>query len=137
MKKLFFIAGLVLLFAACSMESENMVINAQMEKATAPVKVHVSGFSVAQEDFPVTRAAQDVTDYTGVKAVTLAFYSGSTEVFKHEQVRGALEEGETLGEFECSLPMGSYTMVVIGRGQGNGDVFALTSPIEAAYTGDH
>ena len=46
MKKLFFIAGLVLLFAACSNESENMVINAQMEKATAPVMVHVNGFSV-------------------------------------------------------------------------------------------
>ena len=137
MKKLFFIAGLVLLFAACSNESENMVNNAQMEEAVTPVKVHVSGFSVSQEDYPTTRAAQDVTDYTGVKAITLAFYNGSTEVYKHEQVRGALEEGETLGEFECSLPMGSYTMVVIARGQGDGDVFTLTSPTEAAYTGDH
>ena len=91
-----------------------MVINAQMEKATAPVMVHVSGFSVSQEEFQTPRrAAQDVADYTGVKVLTLAFYSGSTEVFKHEQVRGALEEGETFGEFECSLPMGSYTMVVI------------------------
>ena len=114
-----------------------MVNNAQMEKATAPVMVHVSGFSVSQEDYPTTRAAQDVTDYTGVKAVTLAFYSGSTEVYKHEQVKGALEAGETFGEFECSLPMGSYTMVVIARGQGEGDVFTLTSPTEAAYTSDH
>ena len=137
MKKLFFIAGLVLLFAACSNESENMVNNAQMEEAVTPVKVHVSGFSVSQEDYPTTRAAQDVADYNGVKVVTLAFYNGSTEVYKHEQVRGALEEGETLGEFECSLPMGSYTMVVIARGQGDGDVFTLTSPTEAAYTSDH
>ena len=137
MKKFFFIAGLVLLFAACSNESENMVINAQMEEAVTPVKVHVSGFSVSQENYPTTRAAQDVVDYAGVKAITLAFYNGSTEVYKHEQVRGALEEGETLGEFECSLPMGSYTMVVIARGQGEGDVFTLTSPTEAAYTSDH
>ena len=137
MKKIFFIAGLVLLFAACSNESENMVNNAQMEEAVTPVKVHVSGFSVSQEDYPTTRAAQDVADYNGVKVVTLAFYNGSTEVYKHEQVRDALEEGETLGEFECSLPMGSYTMVVIARGQGDGDVFTLTSPTEAAYTSDH
>ena len=137
MKKIFFIAGLVLLFAACSTESENMVNNAKMEEAVAPVKVHVTGFSVSQEELPTTRAAQDVADYNGVKAVTLAFYSGSTEVLKHEQVRGALEEGETFGEFECSLPMGSYTMVVIARGLGDGDVFTLTSPTEAAYTSDH
>ena len=139
MKKFFFIAGLVLLFAACSKESENMVGNVQMEKTTtAPVRVHVSGFTVSQEEFQAPRrAAQSLADYTGVKAITLAFYSGSTETYKHEQVRGALEEGETLGEFECSLPMGSYTMVVIARGQGDGDVFTLTSPTEAAYTGDH
>ena len=139
MKKFFFIAGLVLLFAACSKESENMVGNVQMEKTTtAPVRVHVSGFTVSQEEFQAPRrAAQSLADYTGVKAITLAFYSGSTETYKHEQVRGALEEGETLGEFECSLPMGSYTMVVIARGQGDNDVFTLTSPTEAAYTGDH
>lgn len=137
MKRLFFMAGLVLLFAACSKESEDMVNDAQMEVAVAPVKVHVSGFSVSQEDFPTTRTTQNVADYTGVKAVTLAFYNGSTEVLKHEQVRGALEEGETFGEFECSLPMGSYTLVVIARGMGDGDVFTLTSPTEAAYTSDH
>ena len=114
-----------------------MVNDAQMEVAVAPVRVHVSGFSVSQEDFPTTRTAQNLADYTGVKAVTLAFYNGSTEVLKHEQVRGALEEGETFGEFECSLPMGSYTLVVIARGMGEGDVFTLTSPTEAAYTSDH
>ena len=124
-------AGMLLLFAACSNESVNEVINDTL----VPVRVHVSGFTISQEDFQTPRrAAQDVADYSGVKVVTLAFYSGSTEVYKHEQVRGALEEGETLGEFECSLPMGSYTMA---RGQGDGDVFTLTSPTEAAYTGDH
>ncbi len=129
------LAGFALLFAACSNNENDINVNNSNEPA--PVKVHVSGFTVAQENFPTTRAAQSVADYTGVKTITLAFYSGSTETYKHEQVRGVLEEGETLGEFECSLPMGSYTMVVIARGQGDNDGFTLTSPTEAAYTGDH
>ena len=129
------LAGLALLFAACSNNENDINFNNSNE--LVPVKVHVTGFSVAQEEFPATRAAQSVGDYSGVKVVTLAFYKGATEVYKHEQVRGALEEDETLGEFDCSLPMGSYTMVVIARGQGDGDVFTLTSPTEAAYTSDH
>ena len=136
MKKLFFIAGLILLFAACSKESENMVNNAQMEETTAPVRVHVRDFAVEMGDFSgFTRAAQDVADYNNVKAITLAFYKGNTEVYKHEQIRDALEEGETFGEFSTTLPLGSYTMVVIARGHIEGDVFTLTSPTVAAYTG--
>lgn len=135
MKKNMILAGLALLFAACSNNENDINFNNSNE--LVPVKVHVTGFSVAQEEFPATRAAQSVEDYSGVKVVTLAFYKGATEVYKHEQVRGALEEGETLGEFDCSLPMGSYTMVVIARGQGDNDGFTLTSPTEAAYTGDH
>ncbi|MBR2168634.1 MAG: membrane lipoprotein lipid attachment site-containing protein, partial [Paludibacteraceae bacterium] len=128
MKKFFFMAGLVLLVAACSKESENMVNNAQTEKATAPVMVRVSGFSVSQEAFETPRrAAQDVADYTDVKAIDLAFYSGETEVYKTTQVRG--QGGyTTFGEFSCNLPVGSYTMVVVGRGWYDGDVFTLTSP---------
>lgn len=135
MKKNMILAGIALLFAACSNNENDFNFNNSNE--LAPVKVHVSGFTVNQEEFPTTRAVQDVADYTGVKAITLAFYSGSTEVYKHEQVRGALEEGETLGEFECSLSMGSYKMVVIARGQGDNDGFTLTSPTEATYAGDH
>jgi hypothetical protein len=136
MKKKLFFAGLILLFAACSKESENMVNNAQMEETTAPVRVHVRDFAVEMGDFSgFTRAAQDVADYNNVKAITLAFYKGNTEVYKHEQLRGALEQGETFGEFSTTLPLGSYTMVVIARGHNVGDVFTLTSPTEAAYTG--
>lgn len=133
MRKSILLAGLALLFAACSNESVNEVIN----DALVPVKVHVSGFSVSQEELPTTRAAQDVAEYNGVKAVTLAFYSGSTEVLKTTQQRDDASTYTTFGEFDCSLPMGSYTMVVIARGQGDGDVFTLSSPTEAAYTGDH
>lgn len=138
MKQKFFFAGLILLFAACSKESINVVDNAQTEETTtAPVRVHVSNFAVEMGDFPAaTRTAQNVGNYDGVKAITLAFYKGETEVYKHEQVRGQLEEGETFGEFSTTLPLGSYKMVVIARGLGDGDVFTLTSPTEAAYTGN-
>ena len=138
MKQKFFFAGLILLFAACSKESINVVDNAQTEETTtAPVRVHVSNFAVETGDFPaVTRTAEDVDDYTYVKAITLAFYKGETEVYKHEQVKTALEEGETFGEFSTTLPLGSYKMVVIARNYIAGDVFTLTSPTEAAYTGN-
>ena len=129
------LAGFALLFAACSNNDSDINVNNSNE--LVPVKVHVSGFSVSQEDFPATRAAQSVEDYSGVKAVTLAFYSGSTEVLKTTQLREDASTYTTFGEFDCSLPMGSYTMVVIARGQGDNDVFTLTSPTEAAYTGDH
>ena len=133
MKKILSIAGMLLLFAACSNESVNEVIN----DALVPVKVHVSGFSVSQEELPTTRVAQDVADYSGVKAVTLAFYDGSTEVLKTTQQRDDASTYTTFGEFDCTLPMGSYTMVVIARGLTDGDVFTLTSPTEAAFTGEH
>ena len=135
MKKNMILAGFALLFAACSNNDSDINVNNSNE--LVPVKVHVSGFSVSQEDFPATRAAQSVEDYSGVKAVTLAFYSGSTEVLKTTQLREDASTYTTFGEFDCSLPMGSYTMVVIARGQGDNDVFTLTSPTEAAYTGDH
>ena len=136
MKQKFFWAAFVLLAATgCSNESENMVNNAQMEETTAPVRVHVNNFAVEMGEFAgTTRAAQDVGDYDGVKAITLAFYNGEAEVYKHEQIKDAPEQGETFGEFSTTLPLGSYTMVVIARNYIAGDVFTLTSPTEAAYT---
>lgn len=135
MKQKLFFAGLILLFAACSKESINVVDNAQTEETTtAPVRVHVSNFAVETGDFPAaTRTVQDVGNYDGVKAITLAFYKGETEVYKHEQVKGALVN-ETFGEFSTTLPLGSYKMVVIARNYIADDVFTLTSPTEAAYT---
>jgi hypothetical protein len=108
MKQKLFFAGLILLFAACSKESINVVDNAQTEETTtAPVRVHVSNFAVETGDFPAaTRTVQNVGNYDGVKAITLAFYKGNTEVYKHEQVNGSLEQGETVGEFSTTLPLG-------------------------------
>ena len=131
--------------ASCSNESVNDVENA-VENVQVPVQVHVSDFSVSQEEFPggstrsgaargTTRAAADPATYDGVKALTLAFYAGDgTEAFKTTQTKGALEEGETFGEFTLSLPMGSYTMVVIGHGLNAGEpAITLTSPTTATF----
>lgn len=134
--------------ASCSNESVNDVENA-VENIRVPVQVHVSDFSVSQEEFSdgatrngsvrgTTRAAADPATYDGVKALTLAFYAGDgTEAYKHEQVKGSLEEGETFGQFSLSLPMGSYTMVVLAYGKNGDDDLVLTSSTEAAYTGSH
>lgn len=138
MKKTFFMAAAALLTISCTNNSNESVVNAQTEQnGQVPVRVHVSGFAVTQEDFSLTRAAQDVTDYSDVKVITLAFYKGSTEVLKTTQTRGSLDPGETFGEFECSLAMGSYTMVVLARGNSTGDVLDITSPTSASYTSDH
>lgn len=140
MKKLngLFAAMMLLAAMSCSNESEEMVSNALVETDNpVPVRVHVDGFSVTQGEFEnpaLTRAAQDVADYEGVKAITLAFYNGSTEVYKVTQLRGSLEEGETFGEFQCALPMGSYTMVVVGQGLSEGETpLTLTSPTAATF----
>lgn len=138
MKKLILAAFVLLAAVSCTKDSSNEVSNPQAEQGIlVPVKVHVGGFSVTQEDFPATRAAQDVADYSGVKAVTLAFYSGSTEVLKTTQLRGDASTYDTFGEFECSLPMGNYTMVVLAHGKDVDDELVLTSPTQAEYIGGH
>lgn len=129
MKRNKIFAGLVLLLAACS--SDDVVVNDNNEMA--PVRVHLSGFTVSQEDFSPTRAAQDMADYSGVNAVTLAFYNGTTEVYKTTQAKG----DANFGEYNLSLPMGSYTMVAVAYTTKEGSLFTLTSPTQAAYTGDH
>lgn len=137
MKKIYCAAAIALLaVASCSNESELTVVNNQTEQATAPVTVRVSDFSVSQSEIPSTKAAQSAASYTGVGAVTLAFYDGEgTEVYNTTQVRG---DGSytTFGEFTANLPVGHYTMVAIGRGRSEGDVFVLTSPTQAAYTSE-
>lgn len=55
-----------------------------------------------------------MADYDGVKAITLAFFNGTTEVYKTTQFRADNTTYTTFGEFDCTLPMGSYTMVVLG-----------------------
>ena len=136
MKKYVFLAVIALLAASCSKETVNEVTNP--EQPTAPVTVRVSNLSISQEDLPdgSTRAAQTIESYDNVGAIVLAFYAGETEVFKTTQLRSNPSTYTTFGEFSCNLPIGSYTMVVVGRGCGNDDVFVLTSPTAASYTSE-
>jgi hypothetical protein len=142
MKKIVFIAGLTLLFAtSCNKETiNNEVINTPEtpdRDTLVPVHVHVNDFSVTQEDFPVTRSNTQTPAASGVKTMTLAFYNGDAEVYKTTQLKDDATTYITFGDFECALPKGSYTMVVLGYGYFEGDELALTSPTQAAYTTDH
>lgn len=132
-----FFAAFMLLAASCSNdESLDLGVNTSREQAVAPVTVRVNDFSVSQSDFPaearpMTRGTA-VADYSNVKYLTLAFYaSNGTEVFKHTQERGNLEESETFGEFATSLSLGNYTMVVVANAGNN--AITLTSPTAATY----
>ena len=119
------------LLAACSIKEDRTDCS-----LTAPVSVHVNDFALSLEDFP-TKTTQTAAAYSGVKALTLAFYQGASEAYKETQIKGALEDGETFGEFSLSLPMGSYTMVVIGHGLNDGEpAVTLTSPTSASF-GDY
>lgn len=102
----------------------------------AKVSVHVNDFSIEQEDIPGAKGA--VADYDGVKAITLAFYTADgTEQYKTTQLRSDATTYTTFGEFDLSLPMGNYTMVVLGYGKSEDDDLVLTSPTQAEYTGAH
>ena len=132
MKKYSFVAGLLLLAAGCSNDVD-MNVNSYDEYAQ--VSVRVNDFSLLVEDFPTTRAEQSVASYTGVKALTLAFYaSNGSETFKTDQLRDDAATYTTFGEFSCNLPIGTYTMVVLGYGSET--AITLTSPTEAAFDND-
>ena len=103
----------------------------------APVHVQINDFDISVQSMAPTRAAKPLAEYDKAKAITLAFYDGNTEVYKTTQYRESLGGGETFGEFDLSLPLGSYTMVALAYGFRGGDVLTLTSPTLAAYTGDH
>jgi len=136
MKKVRFVFVALMGMMAASCGSDKFESDREAEQVLAPVRVRVSGFSVDQEEFSggTTRATQAAADYSGVKVLTLAFYSGSTEPYKVTQMKSSLEEGETFGVFNLSLPMGSYTMVVLGYGLNAGEpAVTLTSPTVATF----
>jgi len=137
MKTSILMAAIALFVAGCSSDDTKSV---QSEERFAPVSVRVSDFSMSVEDFSggVTRSESSVVDYDGVDAITLAFYDGSNNVFyKKTQMRSDNTTYTTFGEFSCNLPIGSYTMVAIAQGFHDGDAFTLSSPTEAAYTGNY
>lgn len=125
MKRLSFaVALLALLAAGCQKDNIRQLV---------PVKIHVSDFSITQGDYPDAKDA--VASYQGVKAITLAFYaSDGTEQYLYTQLRADETTYSTFGDFALTLPMGSYTMVVVGYGSNY--PITLTSPTSAAYTAD-
>ena len=130
-----FVALMGMMAASCGNESDELSNEQTVEQSQlVPVRVHVEGFSLLQEEFSgaQTRAAQDVADYSGINAVMLAFYKGDgTEVYKSTQAKGDAD----FGEFSLSLPMGSYTMVAVAYFNSDASPLALTSPTAAAFTG--
>ena len=133
MSKKIFLACVAVLFAACSTDNDNNISGDTL----VPVTVRVSDFSVSQDELPATRATTAPASYEGIDAITLAFYKDGTEQYTITQMKGSMPAGKTFGELELSLPIGSYTMVVIGRGHFSGDVFTLNSPTSAVYSCDH
>ena len=133
--KLILLAGLALLTASC----DNVIYPSDdNSRVTAPVTIHVNDFSISQQEFPDedTRSVSDVKDYKPVQAVTLALYDGNTQVYSSTQIKDKSNNYTTFGQFDCSLPVGTYTLVAIGRGCFDGDEFTLTSPTAAGYTSD-
>ena len=103
-------------------------------ESLVPVTVHLSGFTIDQEDFPSTKTTEAPADYEAINALTLAFYKGSTEVEKITQLRAG---ASSFGTFSLSLPCDSYTLVAVAHTTKEESPFVLTSPTEAAYTGAH
>jgi len=126
MKKVTLFLAVILLVTGCA-----------KKEALVPVRVHINDFSISQEEIP-SKTASDVVDYTGVKAITLAFYTADgTEQYKVTQMRADATTYTTFGEFDLSLPMGSYTMVVLGYGLNDGEpAITLTGPTSATF-GDY
>lgn len=133
-RKVFFLPALILMMAGCGGDDLSQVTNAER----VPVQVHLSGFTVTHEDISKTRAAQSVADYSGVKILYLLFFDATTgtEVCRYVQDKNEPTSYTNFGEFACQLPLGSYTLVVIGRGSGTGDEFAIVSPTEAGYNSE-
>ena len=91
------------LFTSCNKDRITGVAN---------VRIHVNDFTISQDN--ITKSTS-VADYSGVKAITLAFFKADgTEQYQVTQLRSDASTYTTFGDFDCTLPMGSYTMVVLG-----------------------
>ena len=129
------LAGLLLLAQSCGHNAE---VENNPGEAKAQVRVHVSDFAFTSEPFPdaQTRADVDPNSYSAVKAIDIAIFAADKQVYAATQIKDDATTYTTFGEFECSLPMGTYTMVAVARNKGEGDEFTITSPTQAAYTSE-
>ena len=117
----------VVLLVGCHKE------NTSEATLSAKVTVTVNDFTISQEEFPETKDTP--ASYTGVKAMTLAFFDANgDQAYCTTQLRADNTTYTTFGEFELSLPLGSYTMVVLGYG--SEQPITLNGATEAIYTAD-
>lgn len=131
----FALLSTVLTLSSCSGSEEVTNLEELETNRCVPVRVHVSEFSFSMEDLPSTRATETPGSYSEVSVLTLAFYaSDGTKMYEDTQFES--DESITFGNFSCNLPIGTYTMVVIGRDNNEGDAFTLTSSMVAGYTSD-
>ena len=142
MKKLLVILTMMAMMTACHKDNMN-----NQDNTTAPVKVTVNDFTISSEGWPEASSgctmanaskggAKDTpASYTGVKAMTLAFFDANgTAVYSTTQLRADNTTYTTFGEFELSLPLGSYTMVALGYG--SEQPITLNGATSATYTAD-
>ena len=134
MKKLLVILTMMAMMTACHKDNMN-----NQDNTTAPVKVTVNDFTISSEGWPEGTMANGAKDtpasYTGVKAMTLAFFDANgDQAYCTTQLRADNTTYTTFGEFELSLPLGSYTMVVLGYG--SEQPITLNGATEAIYTAD-
>lgn len=141
--QIYFAALLSLSIAAACSKDEIKLANAENSSGDrAVVTVSVDDFSITQEPFDEggssRRASKDgtaVADYSGVKAITLAFFaSDGSQQYCSTQLRADNTTYTTFGQFVTSLPLGSYTMVVLGYG--STQPITLSSATEALFTAD-
>ena len=137
MKKVFFSAAFMLLAASCSNDgSFDSSFNPSNEQVVAPVTVTTTtGFDISQGEFTGTRATA-VGEYADIQALTLVFYKpDGTQQYKCTHIKGDATTYETtFGEFSTSLPLGSYTMAVMGYNWNQELTFA-SSTVAAFGTG--
>lgn len=129
MNKIFKISNAVIIAISCLLAT-----SCHKDIGTAKVHISVNDFAISQEE--ISKSSENVADYAGVKAITLAFYktSDGTEQYKTTQMRADATTYTTFGHFDLSLPMGSYTMVVLGYGLNEGEpAITLTSPTSATF----
>ena len=119
----------ILLLVGCSKDRVS-------ETNTAKVHVTFDAFSVSQGEFD---SKATIADYNNIKYVVLAFYkSDGSQQYKSIQYRNDPTTYDTVfGDFDLTLPMGSYTMVAFGYSTIDGSPFELTSTTLASYTGEH
>lgn len=104
---------------------------------TAEVRVHLDDIIITDEPLSDTRTATDAVDYSSIGALMVAFYDkDSTQIYTHTQFRSDPTTYTTFGEFKCTLPVGNYTLVVVGREYKEGDIFKLNSLTSAGYTSE-